>query len=288
MVPNDGHMRGPVTSDIKATLSSLKREEWAQKRRGPEQFAAANSAFRNAVSNRLKARGLLTTGATPITPASVTLDTPFLIWAFHDGGPANILSDTHIEPQNSWARFISQWKHGGPFLGHDEVDFFFLWQNDTGSDAVVDVESQLMLAGRSSVFADSGLILSPFWGQGTSGSSRLRIESELTILEWWNQPPTRPLQQPSQLHEVIDMSADGGWIFLGSGNGDSEWLSGSHHVHYDMFLIPMNAVAVFEVSLNMYYSGSKGDGSVDFQSAEEPLTCPYVQLTTPTSPLRNA
>ena len=281
-------MREPDPSSIKDTLSSLKREEKLQGARGSERFAAAGRAFHDGVATRLKARSLLATGVTPAAPVSVTLDSPFLIWAFHDGGPANILSDTHIESMNSWARFMSQWKHGGPFLGHDEVDFFFMWQNDTGGDAVIDVESQLMLAGRSSVFADSGLIWSPFWGQGTIGSSRLRIESELTILEWWNQPPTQPLRQPSQRHEVVDMSADGGWIFLGSGNGDSVWLSGSHHVHYDMFLVPVDAVAVFEVSLNMYYSGSKGEGSADFQSAEESLSCPYVQLSTPASPTRRA
>ena len=272
-------------SDMKDTLFSIKREKQARNARGPEIFDAASKAFRNGVAGRLKARDLLAAGVIPAGPAPVTLDSPFLIWAFRNGGPANIHSDTHIEPLNSWARFMSQWKQGGSFLGHDEVDFFFLWQNDTGSDAVVDVESQLMLAGRSSVFADSGLVWSPFWGQGTIGNSRLRIESELTLLEWWNQPPTQPLQQPGQQHEVVDMSADGGWILLGSGNGDSLWLSGSHHGHYDMFLVPAGAVAVFEVSLNMYYSGFKGEGSVDFQTANESLSCPYVQLTVPTLPL---
>lgn len=121
-------------SDMKDTLIPIEREKQARKARGSEVFYAANKAFRN-------------------------------------GGPADILSDTHIEPLNNWARFLSQWKH-----------------------------------------------------------------------------------------ELVDMSADGGWILLGSGSGNSLWLSGSHHVHYDMFLVPANVVAVFEGSLNMYYSGFKGEG----------------------------
>jgi hypothetical protein len=75
---------------------------------------------------------------------------------------------------------------------------------------------------------------------------------------------------------------------LGRGTGNGEWgsLSGTYHVHYDAFLVPGDAVAVFEVSLGIYYTGYKGSESVDFQIYDfESLLCPYVELEALTEPL---
>lgn len=259
-------------------LSEIKQDEERQMQRLSESLPG--EAFRKGVETRLKAHDVLASHARPEVPIYTRLDTPFLIWAFRTGGPANFLGDTHIEPLNSWARFRTGYEHGGYIGPHDEVVFYFLWQNDTGSDAVVNVESQLILNGSCSIFAESGLIWSPFWGQGTIGESELWVEANLKLFEWWNQPATEPLPQPSQTHDVIGLSTGGGFALVsGTGNGEWSWLSGSYHVHYDAFLVPADAVAVFEVSLGMRYVGYKASEYVDFQSyAFESLLCPYVEL----------
>jgi hypothetical protein len=280
-------MRDVDVAEMRNALAAMKREGERENARPSDYFAVRAEEFRRGVASRLRAADTLAGSVRPATPSYETLDKPFLIWAFRGGGATDMLSETHIEPLNSWARFLSSWEFSGDdYVGpHDEVVFYFFWQNDTGSDAVVNVESQLMLAGRASVFAESGLIWTPFWGTGTIGDGHIRIAAQLKLFEWWNQPPTQPLAQPSQDREVLDWSVSGGWAVLGSGDGKSEWVAGGYHVNYDRFFVPAGAVAVFEVSLNMFYGGQKGSGSLDCQTAQEKLICPYVQLEGLTAPL---
>ena len=66
------------------------------------------------------------------------------------------------------------------------------------------------------------------------------------------------------------------------GNGSAWPLSGSYQVDYDGFCVPADAVAVFEVSLRMHYSGESGSCEVNFHDpTESALVCPYVALTAP-------
>jgi hypothetical protein len=58
----------------------------------------------------------------------------------------------------------------------------------------------------------------------------------------------------------------------------------NEYVHYDVFHVPANAVAVFEVSLLMAYLGISGNGEADFQSSYQKIVCPYVRLETLTTP----
>jgi hypothetical protein len=166
--------------------------------------------------------------------------------------------------------------------------FYFLWQNETGSDAVVNVESQLMLTGTCSAYAE-GRVTPWFMGLLTEGElfghSELWIEVELKLLEWWNQPATQPIRQPGELAEIFHRRVQSRFTFTqwGAQLGGEWWpLSGSHQVHYDGFLVPADAVAVFEVSLRMRYGGDDGSCEVNFHDpAESALVCPYVALTPP-------
>ena len=124
-----------------------------------------------------------------------------------------------------------------------------------------------------------------FVGGGPFGESRLSIDAELKLLELWNQPATQPLQQPGQVDEVLRLSVAGRFLLAqwGATLGGESWpLSGSHHLYYNGFRIPADAVAVFEVSLRMSYSGETGWCEVNFHDpTESALVCPYVALTTP-------
>lgn len=236
-------MREGDTAGMKDALAAIKRDEadfsritQEERRRGrgsdlPREamsrerlsdfFAAKDRAFRNGVANRLKARDLLATGALPTEPVHVTLDKPFLIWAFRFGRPINILDDTHIEPLNSWAKFYTRVDDDG--IGPmDEIVFYFLWVNETGGDAVVNVASHLMPKGRCEVYCNERWI--PVFGGGF-GETHLTMNAGLKVLEWWNQPPTSPLQQSGQTSEVLKLVMDGKWpltnwgAHLGCGSG---------------------------------------------------------------------
>ena len=51
------------------------------------------------------------------------------------------------------------------------------------------------------------------------------MNAGLKVLEWWNQPPTSPLQQSGQTSEVLKLVMDGKWpltnwgAHLGCGSG---------------------------------------------------------------------
>jgi hypothetical protein len=213
-------------------LSEIRREAQGQRAQLSDFFASEDEAFRKRMSSRLKAHDLLATPATPGKPFYTRLETPFLIWAFRNGVTVTILDDTHIEPLNSWAKFRTRWKHQEQLGPTDEIVFYFLWQNETGSDAVVNVESQLMLNGTCSAYAEDRLIppiFSLFVGGGPWAWSRLTLNAELKLLEWWNQPATQPLRHPGQLREVAELSAEGGFTLAEWGarlGGESWTLSG--------------------------------------------------------------
>jgi hypothetical protein len=272
--------------------AEIRRQAEDQRQRLSDLFVHEDQAFRQAVTSRLKGHDQLATGVSPGTPTFTKLDTPFLIWAFHDYGPSNILTDTHVEPLNSWAKFRTHYSEDGPgnIGDYDEVAFYFLWQNDTGSDAVVNVESQLLLMGSCGAYAEDGWFPGFLWLSGNYGKCRVLLNAKLTVLEWWNHPPTQPLRQPGQEREVTDFEVEGGFIIQPSGaklGGESQALSGSYHLNYDGFRIPADAVAVFEVSLEMYYSLAYGSCDVTFDDPPgSALMCPYVELEMLTAPLR--
>ena len=301
-------MREGELSDLKEAIAAFKREETrpsdtghqrlqvrrlSRLRPGEKQengflsdlFTAEGSAFRSGVAGRIGAHELRAVPVQPGLPIYTRIETPFLIWAFRNGGAANFLGDTHIEPLNSSARFQTMWRHVQIIGPTDQVVFYFMWQNDTGQDAVVNVESYLMLMGSCEIAAHDSWWPGIYWDGGNVGESYLSLDADLKLLEWWNQPATQPLRQPSQSREVFRERIDGRfklWNFF-SGKatiGYPTWpLAGAYYLRYDGFRIPEGAVVLFEVSLAMHYGGHNGHCAVNF---EEPpgasLICPYVEL----------
>jgi hypothetical protein len=272
-------------SQMKPALSAIKERLRKQKANPADYFSQAQDAFRQGIESRQKALALLATITQPYTPTYLSIDAPFLIWVVRDGNEdPTILIDSHIEPGNSWAKIAADVDSGGDFGFIDQLNFYFFWQNDTGSDAVVNVVSHLMVNGYCSIGAHSGWIWTPFWGASTIGHTQLWVDAGLTLLEWWNQPPTEPLRQPGQLANVATLSADGGWgPFVGGGR--TETPSDNFHLNYDTFLIPRGAAAVFEVSLKLTCIGYNGDCTVNFNNYGNALVlCPHLQLELMTGP----
>jgi len=264
---------------MKTALSAVERRLHTRRSGGTANFAPAKAAFQSGMASHARARGLLTVKPDrPFAPGFVTLKAPFLIWALRDATEASqILVDSHIEPMNSWARI--SFRDEGTISADQRVNFYFLWRNDVGADVVVDVSTYLMLNGFCEVHASHGWIWTPFWGASTIGQCDMTVNAELTVLEWWNEPPTEPLREPGQLQEVVTLSANGGWGFASAGQTRSEFVSNNFHLYYDTFAIPRDSVALFEVSLVANYVGYKGMVSVDFASYDGAMIlCPSVEL----------
>jgi hypothetical protein len=228
--------------------------------------------LRHGAENRRKALELVASLGQAYT--TTRLSTPFLIWALRDWFDAtNILMDTHIEPGNNWAKIYSEYKRewDDGFWHQDELIFYFFWQNDTGQDAVVNVSSYLLLNGRCEVNAYAGW----YWG----GESTLHLDAQLSLLEWWNQPPTEPLWQRDQRQNVMTLSASSGWREISPGETKSKLVCDPYYLHYDLFWVPRGGAAVFEVSLNLGYSEVyQGRVMVDFNYDDYQVVCPYLDL----------
>ena len=92
-----------------------------------------------------------------------------------------MLVDSQMQPQNSWARFRAEFTSTGSFLNQDELSFYFFWQNDAASDAVVNVSSSMMLTGHWWVWAESGMFWSPVWGVSTIGRVIFHLNVDLSL-----------------------------------------------------------------------------------------------------------
>jgi hypothetical protein len=265
---------------IQRTLVATKRREQQARERPAAAGASAEERFREGVASRRKVFDLLSGITAPSTPQRILLDTPFLIWAFRNyDKPTNMLVDSHVEPGNSSAQIGYWYEDGGIFLEEAEVNFYFMWRNDTSADAVVNVASLLFVKGNVRLLARGGWIPSfGLWEVGTEGNVETWLSARLTLLEWWNQPPTQPLQQASQSRDVTHLRAEGSWVPISAFNNESVDVADSFHVNYDSFLVPAESVAIFEVSLRIGVDGRDGNIKVDFDDPFGLILCPHVEL----------
>ena len=275
-------------SAIKFRYSNLHRPDLFERiQMGTTQREALGTLFRHGIDDRRKAIQQLETVAKPYAPTFIVLETPFLIWAnrflpnSNDPLGTNILVDSHIEPLNNWAKILLNYATDDAFFATDRLNFYFYWRNETGSDAVINVASFLTLNGSCRAHAKSS-----FWhGLLTPNFSQVSVDAELSVFEWWNDPPTEPLSEPGQVQNVTTLTATGG---MWSGDSKSTLVSANCQVTYDIFRIPSNDVAVFEVGLSLQYGIAGGDLNVDFSFEENLVLCPYLQLEVLTVPMSMA
>jgi hypothetical protein len=265
-------MPGIDANQVKAVLLKIKAQKQAGKGRNNAE------AFRQGIANKREATRLLSSIVTPFTPAQVTLDTPFLIWTLRDPDAPIILVDSQIVPGGSWAKVLLSTASDDTLLGYDQVDFYFFWENSTGQPAVVNVESFLMFDGSGNAYGHGRWL--PVWFpiDTTFGNADLEIAAHLELLEWWNQPPTTPLNESGQLQSVASVYNEGRWNLLGPSVGITKSVSGNSHVYYDTFFVPTNGVVVFMVGLGFSIFGVDGEASVDFATDPFIIICPHLQL----------
>jgi hypothetical protein len=227
-------------------------------------------------AGRTRPHGLPPDIAPPFEPR--VLARPFAVWDFRKGQNASFLTDWEVKDEGSSAYLSIDRNFDSDFLEHDQVAFYFFWQNDSGADATVNVQSALTIHGFARIRADSGIVHTPLSGVGTNGHARLVVTAELALMEWWNQPPTQAPPQVAGKEIVRDESVTGGWLFNTSKNMPIE--SETYYLHHDGFAVPAGGVALIEVSLNFYYSGYDGGFGYDYapEHQNHQTVCPWVQI----------
>jgi hypothetical protein len=203
---------------------------------------------------------------------------PFAVWDFRNGNNAAFLVFTEVSEEWSAASFTIDEKFGSDFHQHDQITYYFFWQNDAGRDVVVNIQSALIIDTFCRISADNGLIRSPFWGGSTNGKARVIVTAELAAMEWWNQPPTQAPAQPSGRQEARDESISGGFFLDSAQNIPIS--KETYYLHHDGLSVPANGVVVTEVSLNFYYSGHDGGFGCDYlpEHHNHWTICPYVHF----------
>ena len=221
----------------------------------------AESMHHGLVSLRKSAEHLASL-ATPLVTQTVFINAPFLIWA----SPSSILKASQIEPWNSWAK-ASDVVMRDLFNDWDDVSFFYLWQNETGSDVVVNASTLLVAYGFCEASAPPLI-----WATAT-----LNLSAMLWVYEWWNQPPTMLMSQDDGF---LNLSVTGSIDPFADFSIDSTQVSYPANLGYQNFWIPRDGVAVFEVDLRiwfyMVYSGGRDEA--DFDSGDYQIICPYLRL----------
>lgn len=196
-------------------------------------------------------------------PAFEVVDTPFIIW------PTNglELADSQIQPWNNTAKVHALWRGDE---GYENLRFIFVWDNPKDTGAVVNVESYLAVNGSCDAFTEPGI----FFGS----INTVWVQASLNVWEWWNQPPTMLPPQATQVQHVLTIAASGGG-FASGGGVESKSAAGLFDVKRTLFALPPKGVAVFEVTLEFFYSNN-GGGMIQARFAHGDLgvMCPAVVI----------
>ena len=239
--------------------AALLRAAAERKAEAVQQSPRGLQTLQAAVGSRRKAAEQLATQF----PTEI-LDKPFLIW-WTQGID---FPDIHVEPMNSRAKF--RFRSGGS-LGFEEMSFYYLWANPSGEKfAVINVDGFLIVNGFCLIGSDGG-----FW-PGDRRSS-LGLTANLSLWEWWNQPPTQPFAQPDQSQQVLHLSTNTGG-FGDPGALEFKEIFRGYDLRHEQFLLPPGGVVVIEVALSITYGSSDGNVDVDFETGDFHVSSPVVLL----------
>jgi hypothetical protein len=163
-------------SQMKTTLLELQTQDFLRKQDPAKYPSEQDVAFRNGVENRRKVRAVLGSVVTPHATEYASLSTPYLIWPSRiNGDRPNFNFNSHTQVLNNFANIKVDSEFGDTFFTVDRVVFYFVWQNDTGSDAVLNIETVLAFGGLCVVRAKPGYFWLPFYGMSNIGECRMVV-----------------------------------------------------------------------------------------------------------------
>ena len=147
-----------------------------QKQMASTDFSAAAAAYRQGIAARAKAIGLL---KEPYTSTLVMLDTAFAIWELPHP-EFNIFIGSDTGPMNNWIKvFVNE------IAGNNATQFmfYFVWQNTSDTDVVINAASVLAPGGYCEIAAAPGFL--------SGDHSWLGIYANFRTIRWsgWGTDP---------------------------------------------------------------------------------------------------
>ena len=212
----------------------------------------------------------------PFIPRSYPILRPFLIWLT----PLSIPLTSDIVTLESFGQYFAA-------SGKDEtltLSFYFLWQNPDNSEAVVNVNSKLILNGSCEAYSD--------WGLLGSEEVDINMSGSLSVFPLW-EPPALGLPNPTPLaYQTIASLVADGWWFLKTGSASQGFSNWEVDLQHKLLEVAPNGVAVFVVSLAVSSTFADGNDSlgdstiVDFADASQgySVRCPYLIVDVLTAP----
>ena len=196
----------------------------------------------------------------------ITLDKPFLIWA---APHSNIISDSSIEPFNSWAKIRVESSQSS---GFEKLSFYFLWDNPSNFYAVINASAFMSATGRlkATAFGGGSAIYS-------FHDSFVACSASFALWSWWLQPPTSTPYTTQPFASVQEHASF--WD-----KSESVSVSDGANLDKTLFLVPPRGVVVLEVAFQVGYSNSHGRALADFESGAFRVGCPVVVVALLTSP----
>jgi hypothetical protein len=262
--------------------SELRRIFQNHKAEAAQRASLEMAAIREGVQRR--ARALQNLANLPVVPFTAIPLEPIFIWQTN----VDSFRGSHVEPGNNWVKFLIDAMSGSQ---DTEFSFVFFWQNQRNDLAVVNVTSSLVLNGACEVVAAPGFF--------SGDTSELKLKASLTLLGMWQPdpqnpelPPPTPPRQGSQDQPLLSLKAHGSGLYWSAHFDSKNFSASSHDLGYDLFLIPPQSSAVFEVSLGVSYGFPDGGGNIsdlvlaDFANDNlgYMLMCPGLQLDLLTAP----
>jgi len=207
----------------------------------------------------------------PLVTTPIPISTPFLIYAT----PVGILTDTHTEPFNNWAKF---------FYTSDQdtadsnvvVNFYFAWQNNSDFLAVINCSTNLIANGLIEDTADPGWFF--------PGSAWLSLWAKLTVFLG----ATTINYQGTQQTQMGSVFVDAGYSEIASpGTINGQDVVGSFALSCNDIQVKPGQIVVFEVACLANWWIDEGGSitlSFDFDPAGQQLMCPALQVDLLTAP----
>lgn len=153
------------------------------------------------------------------------------------------------------------------------VEFNYLWQNLDGKFAVINVDGYMIFHGHGFVSSGSGFC-------GGSRAAGYRVDGEIGLLQFCDDPPTQPLQQTEQNVTVSALSVRTDRI--GSvGALEQRDIFRGYDLRHALLIVPPGGVLVISqiVTVDCDCGSDSGIVDLDFASGEFNIGSPGVLVT---------
>ncbi|GAB2175896.1 hypothetical protein [Dongia sp. agr-C8] len=207
----------------------------------------------------------------PHLTTTIPISTPFLIYAT----PVGMLSDTHTEPFNNWAKFFYTSDRN---TAYDSVvaKFFFSWQNNSDFLAVINCSTSLIANGLLIDTAEPGWLF--------PGSAWIEAWARLTVY----MGSTTINYQGTQQKQMGQVYTEAGYSEFGApGSINSVDITGAFDLSCSNIAVDPGRIVVFEVACSAdWWIDFGGSITLDFNSntAGRQLLCPSLQVELLTAP----